>query len=139
MLSARIPYAFAPSLHEGYIRWVACQVEYTDDFEEWWNELNVDEQESIAASVGLLEQRGVSLGHPHSSQVKGSRHGHMRELRIQHHGEPYRIFYAFDPRRMAMLLIGGNKGGDDRFYDAMIPRADKIYDEHLQQLVREDE
>jgi hypothetical protein len=58
----------------------------------------------------------------------------MRELRIQHRGEPYRVFYAFDPRRSAILLIGGNKTGDDQFYERMVPQADRIYDQHLREL-----
>ena len=61
----------------------------------------------------------------------------MRELRIQHRGNPYRVLYAFDPRRTAILLIGGNKTGDDRWYDSHVPRADQLYDEHLDQLRKE--
>jgi hypothetical protein len=61
------------------------------------------------------------------------------ELRVQHRGEPYRIFYAFDPRRAAILLLGGNKVGDDLFYERMVPLADRIYDQHLDQLDREKE
>ena len=61
----------------------------------------------------------------------------MRELRIQSQGEPLRVFYAFDPRRTAILLIGGNKAGDDRFYDRMVPLADELYDVHLNELHRE--
>lgn len=61
----------------------------------------------------------------------------MRELRIQHKGEPYRVLYAFDPRRVALLLIGGNKIGDDRWYDHVVPKADKLYDQHLLTLKRE--
>ncbi len=63
----------------------------------------------------------------------------MRELRIQHRGEPYRVFYAFDPRRSAILLIGGNKTGDDQFYQRMVPIADRIYDEHLRELEQSNE
>lgn len=55
----------------------------------------------------------------------------MRELRIQHKGRPYRVLYAFDPRRVALLLIGGDKTGDDRWYDRYVPIADRLYDEHL--------
>ena len=55
----------------------------------------------------------------------------MRELRVQHQGEPYRILYAFDPRRVGILLIGGNKAGDDNWYQKMIPLADKLYKTHL--------
>ena len=58
----------------------------------------------------------------------------MRELRIQHRGDPYRILYAFDPRRTSILLIGGNKRGNNRWYKEFIPIADRLYDEHLQQL-----
>ena len=61
----------------------------------------------------------------------------MRELRIQHDGKPYRILYAFDPRRAAILLIGGNKTGVDRWYDVFVPIADRLYDEHLVELRKE--
>ena len=61
----------------------------------------------------------------------------MRELRVQHGGDPYRVFYAFDPRRAAMLLIGGCKSGNDRFYEEYIPQADRIYDAHLETLRNE--
>lgn len=61
----------------------------------------------------------------------------MKELRVQHEGRPYRVFFAFDPRRCAMLLIGGDKTGKDRFYEEMVPMADAIYAEHLRELERE--
>ena len=61
----------------------------------------------------------------------------MRELRIQHKGRPFRLLYAFDPRRTAILLIGGDKGGDDRWYDVHIPIADKLYDDHLREIADE--
>lgn len=112
-------------------------VEYTDDFGEWWETLGALAQDDIAAVVGVLEQRGPQLPFPYSSAVSGSRHGHLRELRVQSGGDPLRILYAFDPRRAAVLLIGGNKTGDDRFYERMIPRADRLYDEHLHELRRE--
>jgi hypothetical protein len=74
---------------------------------------------------------------PHSSGIEMSRHTHMRELRIQHEGRPYRILYAFDPRRAAILLIGGNKTDNNRWYEEQVPRADAIYDEHLRELENE--
>ena len=61
----------------------------------------------------------------------------MRELRVQSGSKPLRIFYAFDPRRMAILLIGGDKTGDGRFYEQMIPIADELYDQHLAELAKE--
>lgn len=112
-------------------------VEFTDEFEVWWESLAEDEQESLAASVELLRQVGPGLPRPHSDTVKGSRHPNMKELRTQHRGRPIRTLYAFDPRRTAILLIGGDKTGDNRFYDRMIPLADRLYDEHLAELRNE--
>ena len=109
-------------------------VEYTDEFLRWWESLDEAEQDSVAAVVLALETRGPGLPHPLSSGVKESRHGHMRELRVQHRGKPYRVLYAFDPRRVAILLIGGSKVGDDRWYEKFIPLADRLYDEHLREI-----
>jgi hypothetical protein len=116
---------------------VACTVEYTDEFGGWWATLGEGEQEDVAAHVSLLEERGIRLGYPYSSAINGARHGHMRELRVQSGGKPLRVFYAFDPRREAILLIGGDKTGDNRFYTTFIPIADRLYDEHLAALKKE--
>ncbi|HEX9812867.1 MAG TPA: type II toxin-antitoxin system RelE/ParE family toxin [Burkholderiales bacterium] len=116
---------------------MAWDVEYTDEFGTWWNTLDEDEQSSVAAMVELLESKGPRLPFPYSSGVQGSRHSRMRELRIQHQGRPYRVLYAFDPRRVGILLIGGDKTGNDRWYDEHIPRADRLYDEHLEALRQE--
>ncbi len=116
---------------------MSWEVEYSDEFEAWWNTLSEDAQVSIDASVRLLEERGPQLSFPHSSGIKDSRHSHMRELRTQHDGRPYRTLYAFDPRRTAILLIGGDKTGNDRWYQQTVPIADQLYDDHLEQLKRE--
>lgn len=114
------------------------EVEYTDELGAWWDDLTEAEQESIDASVRLLEVKGPQqLGHPHTSGINGSKHTHMRELRVQHEGRPYRILYAFDPRRAAILLIGGDKTGDKRWYNVHVPLADKLYDTHLDTLKKE--
>ncbi|MGN7291581.1 type II toxin-antitoxin system RelE/ParE family toxin [Rhizobium sp. SAFR-030] len=113
-------------------------VEYTNEFEAWWHTLKPSDHISIDAHVRQLEARGPNLPFPYSSGVKGSRHAHMRELRVQSSGKPLRIFYAFDPRRMAILLIGGDKTGNKRFYETMIPISDELYDEHLAELAKED-
>lgn len=112
-------------------------VEYTDEFGHWWTQLCDKSQNNVIAGVELLEELGPNLRYPHSSGINGSRHEHMRELRIQCGAGPIRIFYAFDPIRHAILLIGGNKRGKKRFYQAYIPIADRLYDEHLQQLREE--
>jgi len=113
------------------------EVEYTDEFEEWWDTLDEFERRQVAFTVNLLQEKGPSLPFPYSSQVKQSRHGSMRELRSQCKGHPLRAFYAFDPRRTAILLIGGDKTGNDNFYDEMVPKADKIYDEYLKEIKEE--
>src|SRR6266404_3354207 len=96
------------------------EVEYTDEFGAWWDLLDEDEQESVAASVELLRQLGPGLSRPHADSLKQSRHSNMKELRTQHRGRPIRTLFAFDPRRCAILLIGGDKTGDGRFYERMI-------------------
>jgi hypothetical protein len=83
------------------------------------------------------EAKGPQLPFPYSSGIAGSKHDHMRELRVQSGGRPVRIFYAFDPRRSAILLIGGDKTSDKRFYETMIPIADRLYDTYIQELKTE--
>ncbi|MEW6270093.1 MAG: type II toxin-antitoxin system RelE/ParE family toxin [Thermodesulfobacteriota bacterium] len=116
---------------------MAWEVEYTDQFGGWWDNLSEKEQESVDAYVQLLEKHGPTLRFPYSSGVNGSRHDHMRELRVQHQGRPYRVLYAFDPRRTAILLIGGDKTGNDRWYEEYVPIADDLYDEHLKEIEKE--
>ena len=108
------------------------EVEYTDDFGEWFQSLDEAEQDDVAAKVDLLEQTGPSLGRPHADTVEGSRYPNMKELRIKR--DQIRVFFAFDPRRYAILLMGASKVGDDRFYERMIPIADSLYAEHLAEI-----
>jgi len=113
-------------------------VEFTDEFGEWWDGLTGDEQESVTFGVDLLGKVGPGLDYPYSSSVYGSTYGgRMRELRIQHEGRPYRVLYVFDPRRTAILLIGGDKTGKDRWYEENVPVADRIYESHLATLKAE--
>ncbi len=109
----------------------------TDKFGDWWASLTEAEQEDIAAVVELLEEKGPQLPYPYSSGIHGSKHAHMHELRIRHTGKPYRTLYAFDPRRMAILLIGGDKTGNKHWYEKYVPVADRLYDEHLRILEEE--
>jgi hypothetical protein len=55
----------------------------------------------------------------------------MKELRVQHAGRPYRLLFAFDPRRVAIVLLGGDKTGDKRWYTRMVPIADDLFDAHV--------
>ena len=113
------------------------EVEYTDEFESWWDELSARTQDDVSRVVTMLAEQGPQLPYPHCSAVRQSRHGRMRELRIQSGGRPIRVFYAFDPRRTAILLLGAHKTQARRFYDCHVPRADLIYDRHLNELLRE--
>ena len=125
--------------HTGYNPFVEWGVEYTDEFGDWWNDLTEEEQEDVRAYVKLLRDEGPNLKFPYSSGIAQSAYDHMRELRVQHEGRPYRVLYAFDPRRTAVLLIGGDKTGDDRWYDTFVPLADRLYADHIAQLRREDQ
>lgn len=112
-------------------------VEYTDEFGNWWNTLTEKEQNDIVGIVNLLVEKGTDLPFPYSSGINNSKYSQMRELRVQSSGKPLRIFYAFDPRRTAILLIGGDKTRNDRFYEQYIPIADKLYQIYLQELEQE--
>lgn len=118
---------------------MAFEVEFTDEFEEWWQTLTASEQDAIDHKVGLLAALGPTLGRPHADTVNRSRHANMKELRARTHQSVLRVFFAFDPRQSAILLIGGNKSGrhQQRFYQGMIDQADRLYDQHLQQLTDE--
>lgn len=107
----------------------------TDECRDWLLSLDEDDHRAVVRDVDILEARGVHLGFPKSSAIEGSRYS-FRELRIQSKGRPIRIFYAFDPKRDAVLLIGGDKTGDDRFYKQMIPIAERIWERYLDEQKR---
>ena len=113
---------------------MAWEIEVSDEFRAWYEALNEDEMESVNYSVGLLEEAGPILGRPHVDVVQQSRHSNMKELRVQHQGRPYRILFAFDTRRCAYLILGGDKTGDPRWYDTWVPIADGLYDQHLAEI-----
>ena len=105
----------------------------TAEFEEWFLGLGSADARAVVRGVGLLEAKGPALGFPYSSTIAGSQYA-LRELRVQSSGRPLRIFYAFDPRRQVVLILGGDKTGDDRFYLRMIPRAEAIWERYLEEL-----
>jgi hypothetical protein len=112
---------------------VSWEVEYTNEFEEWWAALTAEEQRRTAAAVEVLQERGPGLGRPWVDTLQGSRHPNMKELRPR--GGHLRILFAFDPRRAAILLLGGDKTGQwSSWYEQAIPQADELYDEHLREL-----
>jgi hypothetical protein len=118
---------------------VGWEVEYTDEFGKWWDGLTEAAQKSVAKGVVLLTEVGPALGYPHSSDIVQSNISKMRELRIQHKGRPYRVLYAFDPTRTAILLLGGDKTGDDRWYQTNVPLAEKLYERYIQERKESDD
>ena len=116
---------------------MAWEIEYTDEFSDWFNRISERDQDCVSRTVSLLIEHGTTLSHPHSSKVNSSGHSNMRELRVQSGGRPIRVLYAFDPRRTAILLIGGEKTGNDRFYAEYVLAADRLYDQYLDELSQE--
>lgn len=112
-------------------------IEFTDEFGRWWDTLPLAAQEAIAHDVEVLGRVGPALGRPLVDSVRLSRHANMKELRTQHRRAAYRILFAFDPRRSAILLMGGDKAGNQRFYAQAVREADRLYDEHLETLRKE--
>ena len=98
-------------------------------------DLEPDDQERLTAAVELLEKLGPSLGRPLVDTLKGSRHSNMKELRPG----TVRVLFAFDPRRTAILLLGGDKSGQWKdWYVEAIPEADRLFDDHLSSLIDEE-
>lgn len=105
----------------------------TGEFERWFLDLDESDSLAVARVIGLLEAKGTALGCPYSSAITTSRFP-LRELRIQSGGRPLRVFYAFDPLRQAVLLLGGDKTSDNRFYASMVPKAEAIWVQYLREI-----
>jgi hypothetical protein len=110
-----------------------------EDFDAWLETLEVGLQDEIWANIELLRQRGPNLHRPRVDTVKGSAFSNMKEMRIQYQGDPWRILFAFDPRRNAILLVGGNKRGKKRWYEDHIRIADDRFRRHLDHLETDQE
>jgi hypothetical protein len=108
----------------------------TSDFDEWFAELDQSAQVETIAKVELLKVLGPKLGRPHADTLKGSKHANMKELRASTSGQVLRIAFAFDPRRVGILLVAGDKSGvsQKRFYKQLVSKADQLYDAHLAKL-----
>lgn len=111
---------------------VKWEVEFHKDFDPEFDALSDDVQKELLAHALLLEQFGPQLGRPRVGTLKGSRHANMKELRFDAADGVWRVAFAFDPKRNAVLLIAGDKtgGGEKRFYRSLIAKADERFDEH---------
>jgi hypothetical protein len=122
------PYGFT-----SIIRAVNWTILFHDEFDSEFQTLAKGLQDELLAHALLLRQFGPSLGRPTVDTLKGSKHANMKELRFGWRGGVWRVAFAFDPNRQAMLLVAGDKGGADqkRFYKRLIGLADARFDTHL--------
>ncbi len=115
---------------------MSWEVEYTNEFGAWWDGLSQTEQTRVTRAVEVLKQGGPALGRPWVDVITTSRHANMKELRPR--GGFLRFLFAFDPRRAAILLVGGDKRDQwNAWYREVVPLADRLYDDYLEELRRE--
>ena len=117
---------------------MAVEVVATTEFESWFMELDDQTAQDVAVAVDVLEMTGPTLGFPRSSALKGPAHP-LRELRVQSHGRPIRVVYAFDPAHRAVLLLGGIKTGSKSFYKTLIAQAERLWLQYLRERDRGEE
>lgn len=111
------------------------EIRTTDTFDDWFNALDDIDRENVIAAMIVLRSKGPMLSRPYADTVNGSEHKNMKELRVQSKGNPIRAFFAFDPHRTGILLCAGEKTGKDkRFYENMIPVADREFTAYLENL-----
>jgi hypothetical protein len=115
------------------VKWV---VEIGDEFQPEYEKLAANVQDELLAMTRLLQQFGPQLKRPHVDTLNGSRHANMKELRFAAAGGVWRVAFAFDPKRKAILLIAGDKSGSSerRFYRKLIKKADERFDAHLNRM-----
>jgi hypothetical protein len=115
---------------------VVWAVEIGDEFEPEFDALHEDVQTEILALSLLLQQFGPQLGRPRVDTLNGSRHANMKELRFSAADGEWRVAFAFDPKRKAILLVAGDKSGssEKRFYRELMRKADERFDAHLTRL-----
>jgi hypothetical protein len=109
------------------------EVTTTDEFDVWFSALEADGQAELIAKIELLKLLGPQLGRPHVDTLKGSRHSNMKEMRASTAKQVIRVAFAFDPERVAIVLVAGNKKGVNqrRFYKQLIEAADALFDRHV--------
>lgn len=109
------------------------KVEFHRDFSREFDALPGEVQDELRAHSFLLEQFGPQLGRPHVDTLKGSSHANMKELRFEAGNGVWRVAFAFDPKRRAILLVAGDKSGGSQkqFYRTLIAKADERFDDHL--------
>lgn len=113
-------------------------LETTDTFDGWFSALDDIDRAAVLALLIVLRERGPTLSRPYADTLRGSSYSNMKELRIQSKGRPLRAFFAFDPKRTGIVLCAGDKTGDEkRFYDVMMPIADREFAAYLEKKAKE--
>jgi len=110
------------------------EIVISKEFENWFKDIDSTAKKDIFAALETLKVVGSSLGRPHVDTLKGSKIANLKELRVRSSGKPYRILFVFDPKRKALLLVGGNKAEDKKFYTQMIKKAEIIYKKYLEDM-----
>ena len=113
-------------------------VEFVDEFDAEFDGLPIAVQDELLAQVSVIERFGPAAKRPRVETLHGSKHANMKELRFDAAGGVWRVAFAFDPKRHAVLLMAGNKSGgcENRFYKRMIRIADTRFDSHLERLAK---
>lgn len=116
------------------MKWI---VEFSDQFEKEFDEMPEEVQDELLSRVGVLEEFGSQLGRPSVDTLNGSKHSNMKELRFNASDGVWRVAFAFDPQRKAILLVAGDKSGvsESRFYRQLIKKADNRFDSHLAKIL----
>ncbi|MFT5531779.1 MAG: hypothetical protein ACI91O_001809 [Candidatus Poriferisodalaceae bacterium] len=111
------------------------EINGTDQFADWYSSLSKPEQDAVIAVVELLAESGPQLDRPHADRIKGSKYHNLKELRPRSAAKNCRILFIFDPRRQAVLLVGGDKTNNwVKWYQTAIPEAEALYEDYLQEL-----
>jgi hypothetical protein len=118
---------------------MAWSLLYLDEFTTWLEEQVEDLQDEAVAHLELLRDRGPLLGRPYADSLYDSKLSNLKELRFSFEGAPIRILFVFDPKQQGVIILGGNKAGDKRWYKTNIPIAEKLYAQHLERQKKADE
>lgn len=110
-----------------------------DEFATWLDAQDEERRIKILGHLALLEERGPLLGRPYVDTLKGSKVPNLKELRVQHKAEPIRILFAFDPKQQAVVILGGSKQADKRWYETNIPLAEEMFFDYLERQRKADE
>ena len=110
---------------------MSVRVVLTNEFQAWFLANDEETQDKLSMLIGMLEELGVVMPFPYSSKIFGARYN-LRELRTDINDRAYRMLYVFDPKRNAVMLLGGDKSGVKRWYEKSIVKAEKIYEKYLE-------